>query len=331
MTKTLLTDLKIKNLPVPEQGQKTYWEQGLGVKVSPGGTKSFVVKHDNKVTTLGRYPAMTLKKARQEALRHKLTDTPKARLQSLSDAREAYLRECEQKNRPNTVRSYRHLLSLVDKPKLTDVTKEDIDLTNPHQITTWKVFYNWCIRNELVDKNPFAYLSATYGSRSRFLSNNELVQVWSYDYPPYSDYIKLSILTGQRIGQWKAYTVTDDTVVFPASIMKGKREHSIPLTSMVRSILPVSPFNGWSKGKARLDKHVPIPPWRVHDLRRTFSTIMASLQVPLHVTEAILDHRSGSISGVAATYNRYNYQREMREALEKYERHLHTLLVPGHN
>ncbi|WP_139194587.1 hypothetical protein [Roseovarius tolerans] len=166
-----------------------------------------------------------------------------------------------------------------------------------------------------------------YGQRSRVLANDEIKAVWAYDFPPYSNYLKLQMLTGQRIGQWKDYTVIDHTVVFPASGMKGKIEHVIPLTDTVANLLPVAPFNGWSKGKARLDKHVPLEHWTVHDLRRTFSTICASLDIPLHVTERILAHTSGSISGVSAIYNKYNYLKEMRQALEIYEQHIHSLIA----
>lgn len=61
------------------------------------------------------------------------------------------------------------------------------------------------------DRNPFQHVPVVFGQRSRVLSDEELRQVWAYEYPPYSDYLKLQILTGQRIGQWKNYTVSDDT------------------------------------------------------------------------------------------------------------------------
>ncbi len=54
---------------------------------------------------------------------------------------------------------------------------------------------------------------------------------------------------------------------------------------------------------------------------------MASLRVPLHVTERILAHRSGTVSGVAAIYNRYDFMEEAREALTTYEAHLAKILA----
>lgn len=101
----------------------------------------------------------------------------------------------------------------------------------------------------------------------------------------------------------------------------------MPLTDWTRSVLKrLEPFNGFGKSKARLDEVEDVRGWVHHDLRRTFSTSMAMLRVPIHVTEALLAHRSGSVSGVAATYNRYNYQIEIREALEAYEAWLKQLV-----
>ena len=56
-------------------------------------------------------------------------------------------------------------------------------------------------------------------------------------------------------------------------------------------------------------------PWTFHDLRRTAASGMAALGVPVHVVEAVLNHKSGSIKGVAAVYNRYDYAKEKREAI----------------
>ncbi len=53
---------------------------------------------------------------------------------------------------------------------------------------------------------------------------------------------------------------------------------------------------------------------------------MAMLGVPIHVTEKLLNHVSGTISGVAAVYNRHSYAEEMREAVQEYERYLQNVI-----
>jgi hypothetical protein len=45
---------------------------------------------------------------------------------------------------------------------------------------------------------------------------------------------------------------------------------------------------------------------------------MARHGVPPHVVEKVLNHISGTISGVAAVYNRYGYDAEKRDALEQW-------------
>jgi hypothetical protein len=61
-----------------------------------------------------------------------------------------------------------------------------------------------------------------------------------------------------------------------------------------------------------------LPPWRIRDIRRTAATGLARQGTAMHVCERVLNHASGSISGVAAIYNRYSYAQEMREALGRW-------------
>ena len=66
----------------------------------------------------------------------------------------------------------------------------------------------------------------------------------------------------------------------------------------------------------------PMPDWSFHDLRRTATTGMARLRIPPHIADAVLNHKSGTIKGVAAVYNRHAYLEERREALEAWEGHV---------
>lgn len=326
-----LTDLQIQKLPVPASGQKTYWEGGFGVRVSQGGSKSFVVMFGEKrqLKTIGRYPAMSLKSARIAAQRFLVTKVPSQAAKTVSEAREAFLAECDDKNRPNTVRSYKLYLNQLTKTKLDDVVRSDLPST-AHAIMAGKIFFNWCIRNDLSERNPFAKDRIAYNSRDRVLTEAELKLIWAYSDPPFTDHLKLLLLTGQRRSQFSNFEVREDTLYFPADIMKGKRDHTIPLLPLAKSYATsLTPFNGWSKAKARMDTKVLIPHWTIHDLRRTFATLNAAIGTPIHVTEKILDHRSGTISGVTAIYNRHNYLEEAREALAKYEDHLQIITAQG--
>jgi integrase len=66
--------------------------------------------------------------------------------------------------------------------------------------------------------------------------------------------------------------------------------------------------------------------WTLHDLRRTAASGMAGLGIPPHVVEAVLNHKSGTIKGVAAVYNRYSYADEKKAALEAWARKLDAIV-----
>ena len=66
--------------------------------------------------------------------------------------------------------------------------------------------------------------------------------------------------------------------------------------------------------------------WRVHDLRRTCVSGMAGLGVAPHVADKILNHQSGTISGVAAVYQRHEFLAERRAALDLWGAHIDHLL-----
>ena len=315
------TDLAIRSLPFADTKQVKYTDEslaGFGLIVGKR-SKSFSVMYgkERTVKIIGKYPQISLSDARKEAKRLLVQTPDKNAAMRLVEAVSAYLDECEGKNRPNTVREYRRYLTTLTDRKLSEVKKTDIDTSNAHMVMAWRVFFNWCLRSELVDKNPFAYIPTQYNKRSRILSDDELKSLWHYEHGVFSDIVKLLILTGQRRTQYGAFDpawLSDGTITFPATIMKSKREHQIPVSDLAIQYIPTTTFSGWSKAKKRIDTHTGVSNWTLHDLRRTFSTIHARIGTPVHVTEAYLDHSSGTISGVAAVYNRYNYLAEMKQA-----------------
>jgi integrase len=89
----------------------------------------------------------------------------------------------------------------------------------------------------------------------------------------------------------------------------------------------VRTINGWSNSKKAFDKLAPIAPWTLHDLRRTFATNLAALGTPIHVTEKLLNHVSGTTGGLVAVYQRHAYMDEMRAAMCAWEKRLSELLA----
>ena len=66
--------------------------------------------------------------------------------------------------------------------------------------------------------------------------------------------------------------------------------------------------------------------WRIHDLLRTATTLMARIGIAPHVADKVLNHQSGTISGVAAVYNRFEYLDERKAALEALGRFIENLI-----
>jgi hypothetical protein len=72
MPKISLNDAALRSLPTPEAGQLDYWDSGLtsfGVRVSQGGSKTFILNISNSRRAIGRYPVISLSEARDEAKR----------------------------------------------------------------------------------------------------------------------------------------------------------------------------------------------------------------------------------------------------------------------
>jgi integrase len=104
---------------------------------------------------------------------------------------------------------------------------------------------------------------------------------------------------------------------------------SLPHTGeLVFSTDGKTPLQGYSKAKARLDSLSGVAGWTLHDLRRTVVSGMARLGVAPHVADKILNHQSGTISGVAAVYQRHEFMKERKQALETWGEHIQTLLAP---
>lgn len=110
-----------------------------------------------------------------------------------------------------------------------------------------------------------------------------------------------------------------------------------PKKGLVLTTTGKAAVSGYSRAKSRLDRAMlalaneesgdgerasPILPWRVHDFRRTFATGMQKLGVRFEVTEAVLNHVSGSKAGVAGVYQRHDWKAEKRDALDAWAAHV---------
>src|SRR5205823_14234388 len=86
------------------------------------------------------------------------------------------------------------------------------------------------------------------------------------------------------------------------------------------------PYQRFNRAKRRLDGLSGVRDWVLHDLRRTCVSGMARLGIPPHIADKILNHQSGTISGVAAVYQRHEFLTERREALVLWGTHVSKII-----
>ena len=98
-------------------------------------------------------------------------------------------------------------------------------------------------------------------------------------------------------------------------------------TTFLFSFTGTRPFQNFSVAKRQLDKLSGMANWRLHDLRRTCVSSMARLGVPPHVADKILNHQTGTISGVAAVYQRHDFLAERKDALDRWGCHVAGLVA----
>jgi integrase len=201
--------------------------------------------------------------------------------------------------------------------------------------------FSWAVTRRKIERSPMTGLAAPRpcAPRDRVLENNEIRALWHCQSPSpwHAACLRLLLATGQRlreISQLRWSEIVDGSIVLGPERTKNKRRHTVPLSSLALEILTGvprvegSPFvfsmsgrvpiAGWSGVKERLDKASGVSGYRLHDIRRTVATNLAKQGTPIHVTEKILGHTSGTLGGLVAVYQRYSYETECREALERW-------------
>ena len=116
-----LTDLSIKQMPYTAAGQKKIRDDylpGFGVIVGKANKTFFVMYgKERRTKTLGKWPSVSLKDARQMAKKLLASPPPATTLRSmsLSEAREAFLDDCATRLRQSTTDRYYYALKEIGR------------------------------------------------------------------------------------------------------------------------------------------------------------------------------------------------------------------------
>ncbi len=193
-------------------------------------------------------------------------------------------------------------------------------------------------------------------SRDRILNDEEIRDVWtaldSCTPPAYVRLVRALLLSGLRLEEMsrlERQKIIDKAYDTPGSRTKPK--NTVPITPALAELIGetgedegeyafstdggYTPFSGFSKAKARLDKALadhrkkagrpPMPGWRLHDLRRTARSLMSRAGINSDIAERVLGH---TMQGVRGVYDRYAYLDEKRDALERLDALIQSIINP---
>jgi integrase len=370
MAKMALTDLSVRGLK-PTGRQHAYWctlVPNFGLMLSQAGGKSFFVMlgRERRRVHLGKYPATSLKDARDAARRLLLAPNSAAQPLTFAHAFQSYLEAHVRPNyRPRTAREVErlfstHLPQLHDR-RLAAITTADLSALFSDLVETpalannlygvLRTFFRWSVARDTIQKTPLTFPKPYRDiERDRVLTDTELVSVYqavedlaySGTFSPFGFIILFCIHTGMRRSEVASLMwsyITPELITLPGEITKNGNPHVFP--NFLNPFLQLIPkkseylfasdtgklFSAWSEKKRELDRFSGVSDWVIHDLRRTFATKMAEWQLAQpHVIERMLNHTGGSMSPIARVYNRATYLAEMRTALIAYEKKLAELL-----
>lgn len=237
----MLTELAIRKLAPKGNARVELWDdkiRGFGIRVSPKGTKSFVLMYyvagRKHRLTLGRFPMLSLARARMQAHEALATiaegvvpalpkTTPTRADGFLTIIDQFVAGHCVRHNRDRHASETERILkaqfaSVWGDRDVRDITRADIltvldaavaaghpSAANHALAAIWK-FFSWTLERGIVDRNPCSGISrpAAAPSRDRVLTIDELSAVWQGArslYPPFSLIVQLLILTAQRRGE----------------------------------------------------------------------------------------------------------------------------------
>ena len=203
-------------------------------------------------------------------------------------------------------------------------------------------------------------------ARDRVLTDDELRSVWAGADRlgfPFGPVVKLLMLTGQRRGEvagmvWSELDLDKATWRIPKERAKNGKAHEVDLSPQALAVIDeletggtyLFPARGkgavvgFSATKRKLDGLVedarreeaakagkpapePLADWRLHDLRRSAATGMAGMNFPPHVVERVLNHISGTQSGLVGVYQRHEYRAERKAALVAWGAHVEAVVT----
>ncbi|WP_163373329.1 site-specific integrase [Endozoicomonas acroporae] len=198
----------------------------------------------------------------------------------------------------------------------------------------------------------------------RNLSENEIAFLWEKLPSVMADhtvrFFKLMFaLGGQRPKEtvsapWSCYDFQERLLVLPKELTKNKREHIVPLNSLAMDLLLEQrvytghcgyPFPLMRGSGFLTDRHMRLDslntsirrcistngmePFTPRDIRRTCKTLMGKIGLSKDIRDRIHNHALNDVS--SRHYDRYDYLKEKREALNQWDIFMRSITEPDSN
>ena len=221
-------------------------------------------------------------------------------------------------------------------------------------------FFSFCIQKDIIKNNPWSSYRQQRKTRAeiikakeygRTLNDQELILVsraannmgGSFGY-----IIQFLMLSGCRRTEashlQRDWIREDGWIAFPEYFTKQGRDHLLPITTQLKSLIDQSPnrgkiiwpsnksqteseptiISGWSKLVPRLRREAEITDFNLHDLRRTFRTWA---EERYGATETLAEAAIGHVSKNVLTriYSRPMWENELRSLYEAWHNHLNKI------
>jgi integrase len=232
-------------------------------------------------------------------------------------------------------------------------------LANRLQIILVSMFNFACERGLLEQSQLQGMLKQKEAPKERVLTDDEIRLFWQATDPDNLDLmdahwstklaLRMILITGQRPGEVVGITwqeIEGDIWKIPSGRMKGRVAHDVPLTGLALEAIEKAKlltsdsdfvFRSYrvtvkaattrlalSKALLRHWKEIGIEePFTPHDLRRTLRTRLGQLGIVDALAELVIGHKQ---KGLVAVYNQYDYDKEKRQALGKWDRKLRQIV-----
>jgi integrase len=218
--------------------------------------------------------------------------------------------------------------------------------------------FNFGIRRAILESNPCSVIErpGEENEKDRVLSAKEIKKFWNrIDKCAMSQSsrlaLRLLLVVLQRksevaLAEWTEFELNSNWWTIPKSKTKNGLSHRAYLPSMAKNLLKeIKQLSGDSKylfPSPRGKGHKPISPrslsqallnnldtletepFTPHDLRRSASSHMTGNGIPRETVKKILNHVE---SGATKIYDRYSYDQEKKNALNKWDRILKKIVT----